>query len=295
MHLGSALISARQVLWTLTFAAELVLLVVLLGRDRARRYPWFTAMIVLLALRQMTEMLLLGRMPAFAYDAISITMADLVALMGLLVFFELGRRAFGDARLRSRLLGGAAMAAVAAGVLAAWGPWLTWTQLTPNPKLAVKTLNLMLVVATPADNLWVRAGLDKGNLLVCLLTAQLGLLVLLLGRRFKAGWRSHTQQIALGLSTVAIAWLAVQGIWQIIAKTAQIHTRQDYDRVMDLSGKMVNANKVVYLAALVWWIVWLWFDEPGNALAEEAPAEATQAVPDPPAVLAQDPLPNEHP
>ena len=31
-----------QVLWTLTFAALLVLLVVLLGRDRARRYPWFT-------------------------------------------------------------------------------------------------------------------------------------------------------------------------------------------------------------------------------------------------------------
>ena len=41
--------SARQILWTLTFAAQLVLLVVLLGRDRARRYPWFTAGVVILA------------------------------------------------------------------------------------------------------------------------------------------------------------------------------------------------------------------------------------------------------
>ena len=35
--------TAISVLWTLTFAALLVLLVVLMGRDRARRFPWFTA------------------------------------------------------------------------------------------------------------------------------------------------------------------------------------------------------------------------------------------------------------
>ena len=40
--------SATQILWTLTFAALLVLLVVLLGRDRARRFPWFTASIVMM-------------------------------------------------------------------------------------------------------------------------------------------------------------------------------------------------------------------------------------------------------
>ena len=41
--------STGQILWTLTFAALLVLLVVLLGRDRARRFPWFTASMVMMA------------------------------------------------------------------------------------------------------------------------------------------------------------------------------------------------------------------------------------------------------
>jgi hypothetical protein len=27
----------------------------------------------------------------------------------------------------------------------------------------------------------------------------------------------------------------------------------------------LNANKAVYVAVLVWWIVWLWLDEPGAA------------------------------
>ena len=37
----------ERIIWTLTFAAQLVLLVILMGRDRARRYPWFTTGIVL--------------------------------------------------------------------------------------------------------------------------------------------------------------------------------------------------------------------------------------------------------
>jgi len=50
MHLNFGFTTV-QVLWTLTFAAVLVLLVVLLGRDRARRFPWFTVTIVLMGLR----------------------------------------------------------------------------------------------------------------------------------------------------------------------------------------------------------------------------------------------------
>ena len=56
--------TAIQIIWTLTFAALLVLLVVLLGRDRARRYPWFTASIVLATLNMLGQRLLHGGCPS---------------------------------------------------------------------------------------------------------------------------------------------------------------------------------------------------------------------------------------
>ncbi len=49
---------------------------------------------------------------------------------------------------------------------------------------------------------------------------------------------------------------------------------------MGLQEKFFNADSVVFLAALVWWIVCLWIDEPGSkaagALTETAPAVAEQ-------------------
>jgi hypothetical protein len=113
---------------------------------------------------------------------------------------------------------------------------------------------------------------QKGDLLVSLLTVGLGLLVVLFGRRFQAGWRSHTQQIAIGLSTAAMAQLAVQGTWLRIALRAAPKTEAEFERIMGLREKLFNANGAVYLAVLVWWIVWLWMDEPGTAVAAEIPS-----------------------
>jgi len=118
---------------------------------------------------------------------------------------------------------------------------------------------------------------QKGDLLVALLTVGLGLLVVLFGRRFKAGWRSHAQMIAIGLSTVAIALLALQATVQSIIQTAHPHSQQEYERIVGLVGNLVNANKLVYLCALLWWIVWLWRDEPGAAQAVQIPADSTDA------------------
>jgi hypothetical protein len=100
--------------------------------------------------------------------------------------------------------------------------------------------------------------------------------VVLFGRRFKAGWRSHTQMIVIGLSTAGLAMLALEGLVQFIVKTVHPTTRAEYDRILGLLSKLMNANEVVYLAALVWWIVWLWLDEPGTA---ETPPVATTPEP----------------
>ncbi|MGB7549285.1 MAG: hypothetical protein WBM14_16230 [Terracidiphilus sp.] len=258
MHFNFAF-TAVQVLWTLTFAAHLVLLVVLLGRDRARRFPWFTTGIVLVALRLLSSRLLYGRMPQLTMSAIFIVLADLSAVVGLLVVVELARRAFARASRNAWLVWTLVLLMLGASVLAAWGKWPAWKTLAVDTPLAL--LELMQLLA------------QKTGLLVDVLTVALGLLVVLFGRRYGAGWRSHAQQIVIGLSTASLGELTVQAIWQIIARTAAPHSMAEYERIVGLREKLFNANGVVYLLVLIWWIVCLWMDERGAAPeAEEVPA-----------------------
>ena len=252
-----------QVLWTLTFASLLVLLVVLLGRDRMRRFPWFTASIALVALRLLATRLLYNRLPQITMGAVFIVMANISALVGLLVVVEMARRAFGRVTRRTWILGGLAVLAVGVGVLAAWGPWPAAKSLAFDTLLA-KLATLQLLA-------------QKTGLLVDVLTITLGLLIVLFGRRYGAGWRSHVQQIVIGLSTASLAQTAAQAIWQTIVRTAaQPHSEAEYLRVVGLREKLFNANSVVYIAVVVWWIVCLWIDEPGTAapVAEAVPVGA---------------------
>lgn len=259
MHLNFDF-SAVQVIWTLTFAALLVLLVVLMGRDRARRFQWFTASIVLVTLDMLGKRLLHGRLPQLTLAAIFITLADLVVIVGLLVLLELARRAFGRVRTTTWIASTLVMVAAGGAVLAVWGPWPAWKTLTVDSPLAV--LGLMQLAEI------------KGDLLVNVLTVELGLLVVLFGRRFHAGWRSHTQQIMIGLSTVAIAQLALQGVQQIFIAKVVINSQADVDRAREFLRNLSNANGAVYLAVLLWWIVCLWNDEPAaGETTAEIPAE----------------------
>lgn len=249
-----------QVLWTLTFAALLVLLVVLLGRDRTRRYPWFTASIALVALRLLTSRLLFGKLPQFTFNEILIVLADVMGLVGLLVVVELARQAFVGLQRPLWIANSVGLLAVSGAVLGVWGPWPAWKTLTADSHTA--TLRVMQMAA------------QKTELLVMLLTVGLCLLVVLFGRRYKAGWRSHTQQILIGLSTAAIGQLSLQVMVERIVRTAAPHSQAELDRILGFRDKLINADNVVYVVVVVWWIVCLWIDEPGaKTEAPEIPVE----------------------
>lgn len=264
MHFNFAF-TVIQVLWTLKFAALLVLLVVLLGRDRMRVFPWFSASIVLMALDSLGRRLLHSRMPQITLAWIFLTLGDLAVIVSLLVLVELARRAFAGMRRQTWILGTLALVAVGCVAPAVWGPWPAWKTLIATSTQAV--LGLMQLAE------------QKGNLLVAVLTVELGLLIVLFGRRFKAGWRSHAQQIVIGLSTVAIAQMALQGVLQMIALTAAPHSREEYERILNLAGKVLNAYDAVGLAVLLWWIAWLWIDEPGAAQPRSPQAKRRKKPP----------------
>jgi hypothetical protein len=245
--------STGQILWTLTFAALLVLLVVLLGRDRVRRFPWFTASMALMALRMLAGRLLYHRLPMVLSEEIFLALADVGAIIALLVAVEMARRAFARADRKVWIAATVALLAVGGVVLALWGPWPSFKTLFVASEES--TLRLMQLFAQKAD------------LLADVLIIQLSLLVALFGRYYDAGWRSHVQQIVIGLSTGAIAQLAIRGTLQHIATHATIHSQDDYQRIMSLMNKLDNANSVIFLVVLVWWIICLWIDEPGTKTA----------------------------
>lgn len=261
--------SATQILWTLTFAALLVLLVVLLGRDRAKRFPWFTASIATMGLLLLTSQLLLSRLPRMTGTEIFLGLSDLDVVISLLVLVELARRIFHGVGKLGWIIGTLAMLAVGAAVLAMWGPWPAWKTLTATSELVwIRLMDLTV---------------DKGILLSSVLAIELGLLITLLGRRFGGGWHSHAQRIAIGLSTAALAQLTLRGTLQAIGMHTHIHTQSEYDRVMGVRDKLIHGNNVVFLCVTAWWIACLWIDEPGtksDAESEVEPAggEAPEAV-----------------
>ena len=242
-------LSTDQVLWTLTFAALLVLLVVLLGRDRARRFPLFMASIAIITLRLLVTRLLFDRIKPVVFSAFLLTLADLGALAALLVIVEMARTAFAKASRWPVIGFTLAALAVSGTALAFWGPWPSWATLKASSTMA--TMRRM------------QLGAEKGDLLAGMLAIELALLILFFGRRFHADWRSHVQRIVLGLAVAAAAQLTVRGVWQAITLKAVVHSRAQYDHLMTLRDRMYSANDVIYLCVLIWWILSLWFDEPG--------------------------------
>jgi hypothetical protein len=255
--------SAAQILWTLTFAALLVLLVVLLGRDRAQRFPWFTGSIALMGVLLLTTQLLLSRLSRFTGTEIFLVLSILDVAISLLVLVELARRSFRGMGRLGWIIGTLAIVAVGVAALVFWGAWPAWKTLTASSELATIRLMDLLV--------------DKGILFSSVLTVELGLLITLLGRRFGAGWRSHSQRIAIGLSTAALAQLTLRVSLQAIGTHTHVHTQADYDRVMDLREKLIHGNNVAYLCVLVWWIACMWFDEPGTTSSAEAETEPAES------------------
>lgn len=250
--------TAGQILWTLTFAADLVLLTVLLGRDRVKSFPWFSLAIVVMSVRLLAGRLLFGRMANIPLDAIFLVLAALSAIVGLLVVVEMARRAFVPVKRTTFYACGFAILVVGGGVVAAWGPWPAWKTLNAGSLLAVLQL--------------VQLGAQKLDMLVDLLNVELGLLVILFGRSCGAGWRTHTQRIVIGLSTASTAQLAVEAILRFIARSAVPHSQAEYDHVINLSNRIVNASGALYVAVLVWWVFVLWIDEPGAAVDQPLPA-----------------------
>lgn len=262
MHFNFAF-NAAQIIWTLTFAAQLVLLVVLLGRDRAKLFPIFTLGTVLAAFRWLANRMLFQRIAPIPGQVIFLVIATVVTLVNLALLAELAVQAFRDARQQVKLVGGGAVLAIALAFVIWWGPWPAWRTFAGGGLIiALRTMQLVA---------------QRGDMLCSALSLQLALLVAIYGRRLGAGWRSHRQLLLVGLGALGACQLTMIITWRIIATHAVIHTQEEYVRLLGLGDKLNNTNSALYILVLIWWIGSLWIEEPGTAAAPPTPA--TEDVP----------------
>jgi hypothetical protein len=260
----------EQILWALVLAAHLILLIVLIGRDRIGRFPLFTAAIVLATVRLIADHLLHSKLTAIAFYWQSYSLALLGAMLGILVLAELSRRVFASGRAGIILkpkgwIGGIlATVAIAGGAVWALGPWPSWSVLSAEPALLYLRLTWLAAL--------------KFELFLGLLTVQVLILLLVFGRRFGSGLKSHPVQIAIALSTSVIAQFAVSLITDSIKKSVHLTSRAEYDRVVRLLTNLDNARFAVWLLSIVWMIVWLWRDDP-SLPAAASPDPGMELIP----------------
>jgi len=259
----------EQILWAFVLAAHLVLLIVLMGRDRTRRFPWFTASIVVSTIRLIADHLLNGKLTAIAFYWQSYTTLLLGAILTLLVLIELARQVFASGKAGLILngkgwLGWTFVTVGVAGVATwLWSPWPGWQELQGQP--AGLPLALLGLAGT------------RGVIFSAMLTIQVALLIAIFGRRFGSGWRSHPWQLALGLSTNALGYVIVDRIQNSIieafkatARTPGHHiTQQEYDHTVHLLTRLGNVVLTLWIVVLIWWIICLWRDEPGSSTTSE--------------------------
>ncbi|WP_420237729.1 hypothetical protein ACOBR2_19385 [Telmatobacter bradus] len=273
-----------QVLWALSFAALLVLEVILLGKDRARRFPLFAISIALVTLRLLTSRLLYGRLDPLKMNFIFLGLAVAISTANLAVLVELARRSFTGASRKAWLICSAAFLVISGAVVAVWGLWPSWQTLAGHGTLSV--LRFMQLYAQRAD------------MLACMLAILLCLLVVFTGRRFGAGWRSHGLRLILGVAVYAAAQLAARGVWQYIATHVVPHSREEYENIVGLQEKIYNGSSVVYIVVLLWWIFALWQQDPNHpdpVVASAAPLDAALPAVEAPVVEAQPVLEAEVP
>ena len=283
MHLPFA-VTAHQLLWTLTFAAYLVLLVVFVARKLYCRLPFFTALTVLLELRLLAENLLTGRLAMLDLQKVLLAFADLSALVSILVAFELWQKVFGKASCRFRKISLSLGTLASIALLIGWGPWLTPARIAPAlAPLSVKILNAMVLFAAPRGTLLVFSGIDKGNLLAAILLLLAGTQILIQRRRTGTRFNAEAVLVSVATTFTSLFWLGTQLCWQILVRTTHFHSREEYTQFLDLGGRFILANHVVNLLAILWWIGWLWFDEE-EVVAPSVPtaSEVTEAPAEPP-------------
>jgi hypothetical protein len=217
-------------LWAASFFGHLALLVVLLVRKRAARFPWFTALVVLNILRTIALYAIrrYATKSDYFYSYWSLAIVD--EIVQLAVIYELARQVFRASGSWARDM--------RSGLLA----WIAGS-------LALAAL--MATLAPPQTRLKVQTVIIKGSMFSSVLLTELFLGMIVLSIAAGLPWRTHAARIAQGLGVYSLITVILEAGHTWSGLLHETHTYQWLSR----------ARIAVYLGCLVYWIVTLWRDD----------------------------------
>jgi hypothetical protein len=217
--------------WAASFIAEIILLVVLLMRHRARSFPFFTFWI---AETIATTVLLYlisryGNKHAYLVGYLYTGCVDLA--LQLCVFYELASHVFRPVGKWASDVRRSFAGLICVSVAIAWG--LTW-------------------LATPPASTWMRTLIIRGNFSSSVLMSELFVGVVVLAATAKLPWKTHVARISQALGIYSVIGILTEAGHSLFGlnPAARISTVFTYVRIS------------AYLLCVGYWIVMLWREAP---------------------------------
>jgi hypothetical protein len=234
-----------RIVWTATFANSLLLLIVLFVRRRAGNFPAFTTYVAFSVFGNIAEFLAFYHLSFATYRNIFYFLEVLDEGIQVLVFYELAVHVFCPTGAWARDVRRAFLSVVAASAGVAF--LLSWIAQPPAPFRA-QTFIL------------------RANFFSSLLMSELFVGSVVLTVTVGLPWKTHVARIAQGLGAYSLLTLATTIGVASVGITAD----------NAVFAALIRAQKLVWIACQVYWIVTLWREAP--APRELPPAMRTQVL-----------------
>jgi len=220
-----------RIYWAIGFTAHLVLLIVLVIRQRARYFPVFTLLIALNVLRTV-ELFFVQRYctkSAYFHAYWSLAIVDIALQLG--VIYEMASMVF--------------------------RPKGSWAKDVRHCMCCWIMVSLLVAAGlasfpVPASRIWEHALMVRGNIFSAALMSELFVGMIVLAARSGLPWKTHVARITQGLGVYSLAAVAIElarAYFGIAAGTVKY-------------GELTRLRMTVYLICLVYWIVTLWQQAP---------------------------------
>jgi hypothetical protein len=216
--------------WLLGFLENLGLLVVLVYRRRAERFPFFTALITLNVIRTIVLYLVLRYSTRDGYFYSYWSLAILDTILQLCVAYEVASRVFRPLDVWAHDLRSSFVWLLGLSLLVSFG--LTW-------------------LASPPARTWVQSLSTKGDLFAAALQSELFVAMMALSIHARLPWRTHVAKIAQGLGAYSLL--------SVLIETG--HSYFGVGRELPAFIVLSHVRMAAYLVCVNYWIMSLWRKE----------------------------------